>query len=163
MNEVRLPYIVWLSVVAMLIKKSWAMWDLEKIVKTGGSVVTASASMPLEASQNLFQSYLDYKKVAEQEKTRRAAIDAARDCYVAKVEASRRIFEQYLDLSFKERRENFDRYFNELDRAMERNDIQQMSVILSGINTLVATSPLKEAQNFMAQMQSSKPNELIEF
>lgn len=109
------------------------------------------------------QTYFNYKSVAEQEKSKRDAIQAARDCYVAQVKASRKSFERYLDLTFKEIRENFDKYFDALDQAMKNDDINQMSVILSGINNLVEQSPLKDAQNFMTQIQSSTPNDVIDF
>lgn len=116
-----------------------------------------------EISQGLMKDFIEYKKTLAAEKTKRQAVRAARDCYIAKINASRDTLKQYLDFSFKERRENFDQLFSALDRAMDNDNLEQMGLILSQVDQMVKTSPLKQAEDFMAKLASGNNNELIEF
>ena len=90
----------------------------------------------------------DMNEVAEIETTKRTEIMAERDETIARIDATRRAMELYLNRTFDERRDNFSRLFDVLDRAQNNNDTTGMQMALSSILELVKTSPFKDFDSF---------------
>lgn len=126
--------------------------------KTGKTSLTALDS----SVSTLFNSYLDYKKLVEEEKTKREYIQASKEVYIAKVENTRKVIEKYLDLTFSERRENLDNFFKILEKGIEEKDTKAMEIALCGINTIVSTSALKDVKQLLQDARSEDQKE-IEF
>ena len=68
---------------------------------------------------------------------------AMRDFAIAKVNAVRDVMQTYLDKTFDERATLFAEQFKCLDMALKNGDNDQLSMILTSINTLAASSPFK--------------------
>ena len=66
-----------------------------------------------------------------------------RDFAIAKVNAVRDVMQTYLDKTFDERATLFAEQFKCLDMALKNGDNDQLSMILTSINTLAASSPFK--------------------
>ncbi|KEF33472.1 hypothetical protein RDMS_12395 [Deinococcus sp. RL] len=96
----------------------------------------------------------DYHVVRQQEETKRAEIASQTAVRLQELDLSRELLAQYLDRSFDERRDNFVRLFDALDRAQAEGDQTSMSAALDGILALAKSSPflsLAEARRRMAQ------------
>ena len=106
------------------------------------------AQTPLMGAQMVAQAVLDHARIAEEEATKRAEIAAARDVAVERMDATRQVISQYLERTFDERRGNFDRLFDVLDRAQADDDLEGMQLALTGILDLVKSSPFKDISSF---------------
>ena len=102
---------------------------------------------PLVSLQQIVSAYIDYKKVAEQEQTKRRAIEAWEKETIARINAQRDVLIEYLDRSFDERAENFRVLFNLVDRAMTTGNNEQLAVALHSITEIAKSSPFKELAN----------------
>lgn len=83
----------------------------------------------------------DYHVVREQERTKRAEIASDTAIRLAELEQAREMLAQYLNQSFDERKENFARLFEALDRAQAQGDQVGMGATLDGILSLAKSSP----------------------
>ena len=103
----------------------------------------------------------DMNEVAEIETTKRTEIMAERDETIARIDATRRAMELYLNRTFDERRDNFSKLFDVLDRAQSNNDPTGMQMALSSILELVKTSPFKDFDSFKKSFDD--PDHVWEF
>lgn len=85
----------------------------------------------------------EWVQIVEQEKTKRADIAAKESATLAAIAADRDILLTYLDRSFDERKDNFDKLFAALDAAM-RNDQSVVADLLGAITTLALKSPFAD-------------------
>ena len=102
---------------------------------------------PLESIQQIVSAYTDYKKIAEQEQTKRREIEAWEKTTIAKINAQREILIGYLNRSFDERAENFRALFNVVDRAIITGNNEELEVALHSITEIAKSSPFKELAN----------------
>ncbi len=86
-------------------------------------------------------------KVHDQETTKRSFIRANEHVLVTEIRAKSQLFLAYLDRSFDEREQAFQRLFNALDVAMSSN-LADVASILGSITTLAARSPFADLANF---------------
>lgn len=80
-------------------------------------------------------------------KTERASIASWENVQTRKIRAQEAVLLKALDLTFDERRENFRRLFDGLDRAMDGGDLGQVAAYLESITELAKESPFKEIAN----------------
>lgn len=80
-------------------------------------------------------------------KTERASIASWENVQTRKIHAQEAVLLKALDLTFDERRENFRRLFDGLDRAMDGGDLGQVASYLESITELAKESPFKEIAN----------------
>lgn len=99
----------------------------------------------------VLQTMVEYadRWVAEvqQAKTDRAEIAAWERVQLEKIQAQRAVLLKALDLTFDERRVNFQRLFDGLDVAMAAGDASQAAALLESITDLAKESPFKELAN----------------
>lgn len=102
---------------------------------------------PSQVLQTLVGAANEWAKEAQHAKTERADIAAWEHVQIDKIHAQREVLLKTLDLTFDERRENFRRMFDGLDRAMDAGDAAQAASLLESITDLARTSPFKELAN----------------
>ncbi|MGY1829059.1 hypothetical protein ACI8AA_01375 [Geodermatophilus sp. SYSU D01180] len=85
-------------------------------------------------------------EVHERGVTARAAISARERSLIAEIHARRDLFLGYLDRSFDEREQVFERLFEALDRAMA-DDVSSVAGVLGAITTLAAKSPFADLRD----------------
>lgn len=102
----------------------------------------------LHGIQMLTDFLRDYTEVVETEKTKRVAITAERDKRVVELEAIRSTMQLYLEKTFDERRDNFNRMFDALDQAQASGDLHGMQLMLGGILDLAKSNPFKDLDTF---------------
>ena len=116
-------------------------------MKAADMAKLAQAADMAALAQKVSHDVKEYLVVAEQEQTKRAAINAACATELAKIDAVRSTFEAFLDRSFEERRRNFEELFSLVRQAMERNDLKTLELSLSAAVELARISPLAEAKS----------------
>ncbi|WP_199302452.1 hypothetical protein [Coleofasciculus sp. FACHB-129] len=100
-----------------------------------------------ECLRDLVSAYTEYKKVAEEERTKRRDIDAWEKERIAKINAQRDLLMAYLDRSFDERAENFRALFGVVDRAITAGNNEQLALALNSITEIAKSSPFKDLAN----------------
>ncbi len=112
----------------------------EKVVGRGIEVFTS----PADCLGEIVTAYTEYKKIAEQEQTKRQQIASWEWITIAKIEAQRDVLLSYLDRSFDERAENFQALFKVVDQAIAARNNEQLALALNSITELAKSSPFKE-------------------
>lgn len=129
------------------------------MVKRGPN--NGSGPLPAKESLELLRSLVDaakeHGKTREEERARRAQIEADLKRDLAKIKVQRKILETILQNTFSERRDTVDRMFERLDRALseDRNDVAIQA--LSSIEGIVKSSPLESllaARNTLEDKES---------
>ena len=109
-----------------------------------------SAKNPLQvinALKTLSESVTEVSKFTEVQITERINIEAQRDVAINRIQSQKEIILAYLNKSFDERKDQFDRFFNIVDDALAKDNMQQLALALDSINKLAVSSPFKELAN----------------
>ena len=124
---------------------------MNKELPVDGPVIVAQSFdavvNPSQVLQTMVDAASDWVKEVQQAKTERADIAAWERVQTGRIHAQREVLLKALDLTFDERRENFRRMFDGLDRAMDAGDAGQAASLLESITDLARTSPFKELAN----------------
>lgn len=102
---------------------------------------------PSQVLQLIVAVASDWAKEVQRARVERADIAAWEKVQTDKIRSQREVLLKALDLTFDERRENFRRMFDGLDRAMDGGDASQAASLLESITDLARTSPFKELAN----------------
>ncbi len=113
------------------------------VVARGISAFTS----PAECLEQIVSAYTEYKKVAEEEHTKRREIEAWEKTRIANIQAQRDFLIEYLDRSFDERAENFGALFSVVDSAIASGNNEQLALALHSITEIAKSSPFKELAN----------------
>ncbi|WP_313943123.1 MULTISPECIES: hypothetical protein [Calothrix] len=109
--------------------------------------MSAKMMIVVEAVQQIVSAGRDYMKCAQQEKTKRAEIDAWEKATIAKIHTQRDLLMAYLDRSFDERAENFRALFAVVDSAIASGNNEQLALTLNSITEIAKSSPFKDLAN----------------
>ena len=100
-----------------------------------------------EAAKDSFDKFVkvagEVAKFSELQETKRTQIRADAEVAIKKVEAMRDVLKQYLEKSFDERSTIFMKQFEVVDKALATGDNAMLSMGLTAINELAASSPFK--------------------
>ena len=108
----------------------------------------------LQAFNGLLNAYKDNHKVTEEESTKRENIRAYRDIEIERIQGQKEILKDYFKHSFAERKENFDRLFDSLDKGLEANNPDLIINSIGAITAIANESPLNSMQNIVNQLKS---------
>lgn len=109
-----------------------------------------SPAMVVDAFRLVMASAQEWHAVTAQEETRREEIRAWKESQLEIIQLQRDFLLTALDKTFDERRENFRRLFDQLDRALMsdgENAPAQVSDLLGTITDLAKTSPFKDLKS----------------
>ena len=115
-----------------------------------GDVLPRAAKSPLSAVDalgafnNLVDGTFEVLRVREEERTKRAGIDAYATVEVARIKEAGAFLKQYFDQVFAERARTIDGLFAHLDEAMAQGDGTAATAALQGIVELAKSSPLAD-------------------
>ena len=124
-----------------------------KLGQKGTSAALKKAATGINAAEVVMQivtAYTDWKKIAEEEKTKRHAISAEERRAILQINVQRDLLMTHLEGSFDERRENFRQFFDSLDRAIDKGDTATVAVTLNSIVELAQSSPFKDVASVQA-------------
>lgn len=111
----------------------------KKLAKKG-----IAAFDPLEAIRMVAAAYSEYKKIRETELAKRQEIRSWEKINVEKIRTQRELLMRYLDLSFDERKQNFSRMFDVLDRCVENGAMESIALTLRSLIDMASSGPFKE-------------------
>ncbi|MGY1621056.1 hypothetical protein ACI789_02520 [Geodermatophilus sp. SYSU D00965] len=98
----------------------------------------------LSALNNVVDGTLEFLRVREEERTKRANIDAYATVEVTRIKEAGAFLKQYFEHVFAERSRTIDGLFEHLDDAMTRGDGTAATAALQGIVDLAKSSPLAD-------------------
>ena len=117
----------------------------------------AAFTSPAECLQDIVAAYTEYKKIAEQEQTKRREIEAWEQETISKIHAQRDLLMAYLERSFDERSENFRSLFKVVDQAITTGNNDQLTLALHSITEIAKSSPFKDLAN-LASVRAALDN-----
>jgi hypothetical protein len=119
---------------------------VKKMIPAVGSAVSKGAHYlnPLDVVKEVVGGYTDYRKIAEQEKTKRRDIEAWEKTQLEEIRAKKELFLTYMTEAFAERAEIFKGLFVQVDAAMANGEVEQLGMILANITDLAKATPFKD-------------------
>lgn len=102
------------------------------------------AADALGALNNVIDGARDYLRLREEERTKRAIIDAYATVEVARIHEASSLLKHYFEQVFAERSTTIDGLFRHLDVAMTSGDETATTAALEGIVNLAKASPLAD-------------------
>lgn len=121
-----------------------------------------SSGDPSAGLLSLVNAWQTYQQVCQQEKTRRAEIRARAEVEIERIRAQADVLRQFIAETFAERRENFNRFFVQLEEGLHTGNDRQIEVALTLIVTQIKESPIRQAAEVMRQIRERKPGEIID-
>jgi hypothetical protein len=108
--------------------------------------------------QMLVTAYQDYQRIAEEQKTKRAAVAAWERVRTEELRQQRTLLETYFTGVFEERRHVIEGFFATLDRAIDSGNDALLTQSISGILAVARQSPLAEAAQLLEAMRNPNVN-----
>lgn len=126
-------------------------FEQQMVGKMLGDVAVAGNSKDvLKVFGILVESAVEVAKFEEAQITVRADIAARRDSALTQIENQKAVLLAYLDKSFDERKENFEKLFSVVDHALEANNMEELGLGLQSIIKLADSSPFKDLASIEA-------------
>lgn len=117
---------------------------------------------PSTSLVSLVNAWQAHQQVRQQEKTRRAEIRAHAAVEIERIHAQANILRQFIAEVFAERRENFNRFFAQLDEGLRTGNDRQIEAALTLIVTQIKESPIRQAAEVMRQIRDRQGGEIID-
>lgn len=118
----------------------------------------------LDAVSAVLGACSEYLKVSQEEQTKRVEIQAQKEVVLENLRSQKEVILHYLDRSFDERRQNFESFFETLDRTIESGNAAQTSAVLDSIVNLAKTSPFQDVKEEIRSFLNNPKAELeLEF
>ncbi len=107
----------------------------------------STMSMGVDAFSTLnsiVNALTEYKKIAEEERTKRREISAWEKTAIADIRARRDLLIGYLENSFDERAENFQHLFASIDEVIESGNNEQLAMLLNAVVDIAKANPFND-------------------
>ncbi|MBD2212918.1 hypothetical protein H6G27_24020 [Nostoc linckia FACHB-104] len=109
--------------------------------------VIGTGADALQSLHAIVEAYTEYKKVVQEEQTKRRDIERWEKITISGIQARRDVLINYLEHSFDERAKNFSFLFTKVDEAIAQGDNNQLNLFLISIIELAKSSPFKDFEN----------------
>lgn len=112
---------------------------------------------PLQAIEGfnlLINAFKENHKVTEEETTKRHNISAIKEYEIEKIKVQKEIIKDYFEKTFSERKNNFQRMFDALDKGIENNNIEAIQASMTMIVTLSKESPLQDMKSLISDFNN---------
>lgn len=129
--------------------------------KALGSAAKKGPAAAVEALQMLVKAHADYTRISETEQTQRERIRQRGLVELTRLRHQRETLQQYLDLTFAERKLIISQSFERLDNAIAQGDLDFADKCLSTIIAVAKESPLAQVNAVMRAM-SDKDVDVID-
>ncbi len=136
--------------------------------KLSGAISNASvdgfknAETVARALTSLVEVAADTIKYVSKQETKREEIRAKRDIAIEKINKTSELIRIYLDKTFDERKDIFNKQFEVVDEALRTGNTQMLSLGLNSINQLASQSPFKNLAD-INQVQAALMDENTEW
>ena len=112
--------------------------------KASGLAKGVAGMDALNALNTMVDGTLDYLRLREEERTKRAKLDVYEKTELRKIEAAEAVLKDYFRQAFAERKQNTDELFARYDAAIERGDADSAHLALQGVIDIAKSSPLND-------------------
>ncbi|MBD5831426.1 hypothetical protein DXX98_11465 [Janibacter melonis] len=127
--------------------------------KKGSGLAKGIAGMDaLNALNTMVDGTLDYLRLREEERTKRAKLDTYERTELRKIETAEAVLKDYFRQAFAERKQNTDELFARYDAAIERGDADSAHLALQGVIDIAKSSPLNDLGD-LGQIRAALDNE----
>lgn len=128
------------------------------------SIFSKSKLTPQQAFEGLIIMFADVvkenHKVTEEETTKRHNITAMKEFEIEKIQAQKEVLKDYFEKTFAERRINFDKMFDALDKGIESNNLELIQLSLGSIVEIAKDSPLKQVEKLRNDFHNPEVKEI---
>ena len=121
---------------------------ITKFGKIGKKIPAMKAADALEGLKALVEAQKENHRVTEEQKTIREGIIAQKEVAIEEIKAKKEILSMYFDNIFEERRKNYQKFFEMIDKGIEDNNIELLQLATNMIVNIALDSPLKELKKF---------------
>jgi len=127
------------------------------------AIVNILKPTPLQAFEGLtmlLDIAKENHKITQEEQTKRTNINAMKEFEIEKIRAQKEVLKDYFEKTFIERRINFDKMFDILDRGIEENNLKLIELSLSSIIEIAKDSPLKQIEKLRSDFYNPNVREI---
>ncbi len=127
------------------------------------AIVNVLKPTPLQAFEGLtmlLDIAKENHKITQEEQTKRTNINAMKEFEIEKIRAQKEVLKDYFEKTFIERRINFDKMFDILDRGIEENNLKLIELSLSSIIEIAKDSPLKQIEKLRSDFYNPNVREI---
>lgn len=117
---------------------------VDKLLSDTVGSTLKSPTQALELLNTIINAYTKVERITETEKTKRYAIEQQSKVALAKIDAQKAVLMQYIEYTFAERKNIFDKLFNVVDDAIKKGDNQQLALGLKNMTDLATSNPFKD-------------------
>jgi len=110
--------------------------------------------------EKLVNAWQENNRITNIEKTKRKNIEAQKEVILEKIKQDAKILRKYMNKAFDEREKNFDKLFDTLDNALEKNNIEAMGIVASKIVEIAKVSPLYETKKLIDDFNNPNVQEI---
>jgi len=161
-GKIEVKDIVDTSAIRSFFKSAPSSSAVENAISSGGKTIGATPAAMLCCVQQLSTQYSDLLQVREEEITKREQIQAKKEMVLSQISTIKEMFITYMDKSFDERKENFARFFDVVDTALENDNMRALQMGLQSINQLAAESPFKAIADMNILVQTMDANDELD-
>ncbi len=136
--------------------------SLMKVKAPKAATPLQTGQAALEAVNSLWTMSNEVMKFTEVQKTKRTQINAEKEVALARIEATSKLLEDYLQKTHDERSEIFKKQFEVIDHALKSGNVQELALTLNAMNDLAKSSPFKNLAD-VGQVQNLLQAEDTEF
>ncbi|SMG16097.1 hypothetical protein [Dethiosulfovibrio salsuginis] len=111
-----------------------------------------SLSLSTDAIQSILKEFYNFKKIEEEEKTKRTQIIKEAEACIERIRSQKEIFLEYLEHEYKERASTYQKLFSGIDAAIEKGDTAMVNSLMQGVISQIQTSPFRGIQDFREKL-----------
>lgn len=111
----------------------------------------------IDAINNITGHITEWKRIGEEEKTKRHSITAQRDVFIEGIRAERDQFMAVLEKEYGERAKIYDSSFAMLDKALESRNADAANMAMAMILEQIKKNPIPSLGEFKKSFRSGKP------
>jgi len=131
------------------------------------SILSKTKSIPKPSPQQAFEGLKMFAdvvkenyKIREEETTKRHNITAMKEFEIEKIKAQKEVLKDYFEKTFSERKENFNKLFDVLDKGIESNNLELIQLSLHSIVEIAKDSPLKQIEKLRSDFRNPNVKEI---
>lgn len=121
--------------------------------KSGAKSAASGAASLLSSVKDMYDSHLDYKKVAQEEKTKRNQSDNMARAHIEEIRAKRDVLVKALENDHKINKQKIDQSFRVIDQALEDNDLQMLELGLGSMVRVAESGSLTGLAGLIKQLE----------
>ncbi|WP_157270110.1 hypothetical protein [Azohydromonas aeria] len=126
------------------------------VAKAGAKRAAKAAPLAplLDGLKEMNKARSDYKKLREQERTKRLAILADRDVSIERLKGQRDVIKQALTETFELRKTGLAAQIRAMDRALDSGNVAALHLVLDAMVKTIQTSPFKDIGEMQQQLRN---------